>query len=259
MNRILHIAIFSIILSSVIQGQSVSYKSGEKAEYSIHYGVINGGFAVLELNSEIFEGKEVLHSKLVAKTSGMVDALFKVLDIYESYIDPVTELPVKSIRNIHEGRYRKYNVVMFDHNTRADSAILTSDLTGIHIAQKGIHDILSCFYYFRNQILPVRKDLKEGEIITITTWFCDELYPIRLKYVGTDEVKTKAGKINCLKFNPVTEKGRLFKTEEDVTFWFSADKNYLPVKIRFDIFVGGFTVEITGYEGLLYPLEIKKK
>ena len=79
----------------------------------------------------------------------MVDALYKVLDIYESYIDPVTELPVKSIRNVREGRYRKYNVVMFDHNTRADSAILTSDLTGIHIAEKGIHDISIMFLLFQ--------------------------------------------------------------------------------------------------------------
>jgi hypothetical protein len=55
----------------------------------------------------------------------------------------------------------------------------------------------------------------------------------------------------------VTEKGRLFKTEEDVSFWFSADKNYLPVRIRFDIFVGAFTVEIVSYEGLAYPLEVK--
>ncbi len=67
----------------------------------------------------------------------MADAIFKVVDIYESYIDPETELPVFTIRNISEGRYRKYNEVIFDHNTRADSAILTSDLTGIHIAQKG--------------------------------------------------------------------------------------------------------------------------
>ena len=189
----------------------------------------------------------------------MAEALFKVLDIYESYIDPVTELPVKSIRNIHEGRYRKYNEVLFDHKTRADSAILTSDLTGIHIAPEGIHDILSCFYYFRNHILPVDTNLKIGKLTTITTWFTDELYPIRLRYIGTDEVKTKVGKIKCYKFNPVTETGRLFKTEEDVSFWFSADKNFLPVKIRFDIFVGAFTVEMSSYEGLVYPLEIKKK
>jgi hypothetical protein len=96
-------------------------------------------------------------------------------------------------------------------------------------------------------------------MITVMTWFTDELYPIRMRYIGIEEVKTKAGKIRCYKFNPVTEKGRLFKTEEDVSFWFSADKNLLPVKIRFDIFVGAFMVDLVSYEGLVYPLEIKKK
>lgn len=259
MNRIIYIALLALLLSSGSQGQPVSYKTGEKINYVIHYGVITGGLASLELISEISDGKEVWHSKLIAKTTGVADAVYKVLDIYESYIDPTTELPVKSVRNIREGRYRKYNVVMFDHKSRSDSAILLSDLTGTHITQKGIHDILSCFYYFRNHILPVGSNLKEGELITIMTWFTDELYPIRLRYIGTEEVKTKVGKINCLKFNPVTETGRLFKTEEDVSFWFSADKNFLPVKVRFDIFVGAFTVEMTSYEGLLYPLETKKK
>jgi hypothetical protein len=259
MKRIFCITGIALIISSYGWGQAVSYIVGEKVTYNIHYGVITGGTASLELKSDTLNGKEVWHSKLLAKTTGIADAIFKVLDIYESFIDPVTELPVKSIRNIREGRYRRYNEVLFDHKTRADSAILTSDLTGIHITPQGIHDILSCFYYFRNHILPVDSNLKKGGLITITTWFTDELYPIRLRYIGTDEIKTKAGKIKCYKFNPVTETGRLFKTEEDVSFWFSADKNFLPVKIRFDIFVGAFTVEIMSYEGLAYPLEIKKK
>jgi hypothetical protein len=259
MNRILSIICISIIPLSSTWGQAVSYMVGEKITYSIQYGILSAGTATLELNSEIFNGQEVWHSKLLAKTTGVADAFFKVLDIYESYIDPLTELPVKSVRNVREGRYRKYNEVLFDHRTRADSAILTSDLTGIHIAPPGIHDIISCFYYFRNHILPVDTNLKAGGLITITTWFTDELYPIILRYVGTDEIKTKAGKIMCYKFNPVTETGRLFKTEEDVSFWFSADKNFIPVKIRFDIFVGAFSVEMQNYEGLVYPLGIRKK
>jgi hypothetical protein len=259
MKRIFYITCFALVISSSGWGQIVSYKPGEKVNYSIQYGLITGGTASLELQSEILNGKEVWHSKIQAKTTGIADAFFKVLDIYESYTDPVTELPVKSIRNIREGRYKKYNVVLFDHKSRADSAILTSDLTGIHIAPQGIHDILSCFYYFRNRILPVDSNLKIGELTTINTWFCDELYPIRLRYIGIEEIKTKVGRIRCYKFNPVTEKGRLFKTEEDVSFWFSADKNFLPVKIRFDIFVGAFTVEMLNYEGLVYPLEIRKK
>ena len=260
MKRILTvISVFVSLASFLARSQHTPYISGEKITYDIHYGIITAGVATLELKSTVEDGKEALHSYFLAKTTGLADVLFKVRDVYQSYINPDTELPIKSIRDISEGRYKKYNVVLFDHDTRKDSAILNSDLTGEHIAQKGIHDILSCFYYFRKHYLASNYPFKKGEMITIMTWFTDELYPIKMIYAGTEEVKTRAGKIKCYKFNPVTEVGRLFKTEEDVSFWFSADKNYLPVKIRFDIFVGAFTVDVTEYEGLAYPLEINSR
>lgn len=258
MKKLVCIFFAFLLLSVYSHAQVVSYKPGEKIRYTIQYGILTGGNVTLEITRDTLFKKEVWHSRLRARTTGITDALYRVLDVYESYIDPVSQLPVKSIRNIREGRYRKYNEVLFDHKTRSDSAILTSDLTGVHITEPGIHDILSCFYYFRNNNLPDH-ELKKGEMITIMTWFTDELYPIRLKYMGKDEVKIKGGKITCYKFNPVTEKGRLFTTEDGVSFWFTADRNYLPVKIQFDIFVGSFTVEMTDYEGLVYPLEIKKK
>jgi hypothetical protein len=227
--------------------------------YIIHYGLINGGVASLELKRDSFSGREVWHSSVQAKTTGVADALFRVNDYYESFMNPSTGLPVKSLRNINEGRYHKYNIVLFDRSTRKDSAILSSDLSGKHITQKNIHDILSCFYWLRNHNLQRIDTIKPGQMIEMTTWFADELYPIRMKYVGQEEIRTKAGKIQCYKFNPVTEVGRLFKTQDDVSFWFSADNNLLPVKIRFDIFVGAFMVDMVNYEGLVYPLDIKKK
>jgi hypothetical protein len=259
MKKLFIISVFPILFASAGNAQVMSYQPGEKVHYTIRYGVVTAGVATLELKSDTFSGKEVWHSAMVARTTGISDALFKIKDIYESYINPETELPVKSIRNIHEGRYKKYNVVLFDQSSRRDSAILTSDLTGVHITQPGIHDIMSCFYWFRNHNLPEIENINKGEVITIITWFADELYPIRLRYIGTEEIRTRAGRIRCYKFNPVTETGRLFKTEEDVSFWFSADKNFLPVKIRLDIFVGAFMVDMESYEGLLYPLEVKKK
>jgi len=259
MNKLILSVILILLVVFTAAGQAVSYKPGEKVNYIVHYGAINGGEATLEILKDTSFGRELWHAKMDARTTGMADALFRVRDIYEVYMDPSTELPVRSIRNISEGRYKRYNVVLFDHSSRKDSAILNSDLTGIHIAQQGIHDILTCFYWFRNHVLPDMEKVKKGEEIEIITWFTDELYPVRMKYIGIEDVKTRIGRIKCYKFNPVTETGRLFKTEEDVSFWFSADKNFLPVKIRFDIFVGAFMVEVASYEGLLYPLEIRKK
>jgi hypothetical protein len=260
MKKIYFTAILLLLFAILVHGQKYdTYQPGEKVYYTIQYGILTGGTASMEINRETLYDKEIWHSKLIAKTTGITDAIYRVLDIYESYIDPVSRLPVKSIRNIREGHYRKYNEVLFDHGTRPDSTILTSDLSGIHIAPPKLHDIISCFYFFRNDILTNEQNLKKGEYQTILTWFSDELYPIRLKYIGIEEVRTRVGKIRCYKFNPVTEKGRLFNTEEGVSFWFSADKNFLPVKIRFDIFVGSFTVELSKYEGLVFPLDIKIK
>lgn len=259
MKRFVFYITFALLSLVFCSAQQSAYKPGERVEYSIHYGVIQAGAASFELKVDTLWGKEVWHSTFIGRTVGVADALFKVKDIYESYIDPESELPLFTIRNIQEGRYRRYNEVVFDHKTRADSAILTSDLTGVHITQPGIHGILSCFYFFRNHYLPYYKTFKKGDVITIMTWFTDELYPIKLKYIGREEIKTRIGRINCLKFNPVTEVGRLFKTQEDVSFWFSADKNFLPVKVRFDIFVGAFICEMVNYEGLAHPLDIRKK
>jgi hypothetical protein len=259
LKKLLLILNIILILSSVVIGQNSPYQAGEKVEYLIHYGLINSGIAKLELQKDTLEGKEVWHSEFLAYTTGLVDALYKVKDIYECYIDPGTQLPVKSIRNVSEGKYKRYNIVDFDHKSRKDSAILMSNLTGKHVTEQNIHDILSCFYYFRKEILQKNPVMKKGELITIMTWFTDELYPIRLRFVEMDEVKTKVGRIKCYRFNPVTESGRLFKDENGASFWFSDDQNFLPVKVRFDIFVGSFTCDLSSYEGLSAPLNIKVK
>ena len=46
----------------------------------------------------------------------------------------------------------RYNVVLFDHKTGLILAILTSDLTGIHITAPGIHDILIVFLLFPESV-----------------------------------------------------------------------------------------------------------
>jgi hypothetical protein len=73
-----------------------------------------------------------------------------------------------------------------------------------------------------------------------------------------ETVRLKSGEIMCYRFHPVTEVGRVFVTEEDMVMWFTADENFLPVKVRFDIFVGSFNMEMISNEGLVTPLNFIK-
>ena len=259
MKRIIIISIALLSGFSFVSSQEpLSYRTGEKASYYIRYGILRGGVASLELREDTIFGQKVHYGVLSGKTTGLADVIYKVRDYYHSYFDPATMLPLKAIRNINEGRYKRYNELIFDHYTRSDSAIVQSQATGTHITPNPIWDIISCFYYIREHYFASDYQLEEEEVITVMTWFTDELYPIRLRFKGYETVKTPLGKIECLKFNPVTEVGRLFKTEEDMTIWFSNDKNYLPIKIRFNIFVGKVTVDIEKYEGLAWPIDFSR-
>ena len=237
-----------------LMAQRQPYLPGEKVSYQIRYGPVGSGLVDLEIKEGFYKGEPVWHAVIRGQTTGLADVLYKVRDTYESYINPVNDLPVFSIRNIQEGRYRKYNEVGFDQYSRIDSTMIFSDLTGTHTGPKGLLDILSCFYWFRKYYLAAADTLVPGETYKMMTWFADELYPIVLKYKGKETIRIKSGKLECHRFHPVTEVGRVFESEEDMAMWFTADENFLPVKIRFDIFVGSFHVDMTNYEGLRAPL-----
>ena len=227
---------------------------GEELEYIIAYGFVNSGAAKIIFEYDSISGD--YHIKAAARTIGLANVIYRILDVYECYLDTLTGLPVKAIRNIREGNYRNYNEVTFDHSSRQDSCIIHSQRSGTKAVDKNILDILSGFYELRkNYITP---DMKEGALIIIRTYFTDEIWDLKVRYMGKETVRTQYGKVRCLKFNPVTEVGRAFKTEEDMTVWFSDDKNNIPVKIRVELRLGSFKVSLSGYEGLKYDFSSLK-
>jgi hypothetical protein len=263
----IHIFCFLVILIFVIpcnaqisEMPDSPYQPGENLQYVISYGFITGGKASIILEKDTLLSDSVYHFVVTARTTGIADLLYRVHDTYESYVNPDTDLPLKAIRNIREGNYRKYNEVVFDHVSHPDSSIVHSQSSGIHIVPKNIHDIISGFYYFRKYFRDYK--FKKGELIQIQTYFTDELWPLRIRYAGNETLRTKMGKVNCVKFNPVTEVGRVFMTEEDMSVWFSKDNNFLPVKIRFEMRIGAVKIDLVEYEKIKYEFEslkVKKK
>jgi hypothetical protein len=245
--------LFTSTSFSPIKPQNRSYGAGENLVYSLDYGFITGGKGILSVKDTLMNGQTVLHIVARGETVGMADALFRIRDRYESFIDPSSDLPVKSIRNIREGRYKYYDEVLYNH----DSSYVISKKAGVKPVPSKIQDILSAFYYARN--FKFNENLKQGEIIEIMTYFSNELFPLRIRYRGIETIKTKFGRIECYKFSPVTEVGRAFKTEDDMQVWISRDNNRIPVKISFNLAVGSFTCNLDHYKKLKHPFSALKK
>jgi hypothetical protein len=233
--------------------QQKAFKTGERLKYSVHYGIIRGGEAVLEVRDGSYNNKKVNHLYLQGRTVGLANKLYNVNDIYQSFTNLKTDLPYMSIRDINENRYTKYTVQTFDHLTRSDSTIVNSSDTGEVLAPPNSNDILSAFYYLRNHLLW--KSIEIGDTLVVDTYFSDEIYSMKVRFIGYETIKTKLGKINCLKFLPVVITGRVFKNEDDMTVWFTNDKNFLPIRVKFDIFVGSVYCDLIEYKNLLHPFD----
>ncbi|MDD2196147.1 MAG: DUF3108 domain-containing protein [Bacteroidales bacterium] len=248
------VLVFLIGSSSYTYGQKRdAFSGGEKLEYSINYGIIRGGKAVLEVKEGKYNGRTVNHLYLNGRTVGLLDKLYRVDDTYQSFTDPSTDLPYMAIRDIKEGRYTKYTVQTFDHWSRSDSSIVTIADTVKVVVPKDCNDILSAFYYLRNH--HFHKPLKKDDILLVETYFSDELYSLRVRFMGYETIKTRMGNVHCLKFVPVVITGRVFKNNDDMVVWFSNDNNYIPIRIKFNIFLGAIYCDLDQYSGLKYPFE----
>ncbi|NJK87094.1 MAG: DUF3108 domain-containing protein [Bacteroidales bacterium] len=83
------------------------------------------------------------------------------------------------------------------------------------------------------------------------------MFPFKFRYKGIEQVKTKFGKIKCYRFDPVVEPGRIFKSEDDMTMWISADQNLLPIAVKFDMLVSSLHCELEEYSNLKYDLKFE--
>lgn len=235
-----------------------AFKAGEWFEFRIHYLLFNASYASLELKETVIDSTPVIHAKGYGKTTGLARIFFRVEDYYESYFEPETVSPKRFIRNIDEGGYTKNVVVNFEKESQ--KAHVFNKKTGekkTFETQSNIQDLISVFYYLRNYF-PF-ETAKAGQSLSVNMFFDNDNYTFKLKYLGVEALKTKFGLVECLKFRPIVQSGRIFREEESVTIWVSNDKNKIPIRIQADIVVGAIKVDLENFKNLKHPFQIQFK
>lgn len=234
-----------------------AFDTGEYFKFRIHYGIINAGYATLEIKDATINNKKVFHAVGKGYTTGMSKLFFKVEDLYESYFDKQTGSPYRYVRKIDEGGYTKNQEGFFNQN---ENRILVKDYKRqtekTIVITDNVQDIISSFYYLRNH--PTIDKLKPGEAITIDMFFDEEITKFKLKYVGRQDITTKFGTVSTMMFKPLVQTGRVFKEKESVTLWITDDDNKVPVRIKADLAVGSLKADLDEYKGLKNPFKVKK-
>ncbi len=233
-----------------------AFKPGEWLKFRLHYGFLNASYATLHVKSAKIDNIPVYHVVGRGQTTGFASVFFKVDDTYESYFGMEDGKPYKFVRKINEGGYTKDIEIDFNHeeekavlNDKKNKKIIDFEL------QDSIQDLLSAFYYLRNNYIP--ESLIVGKAVTLKMLYDDDgIFDFKLKYLGKEVVKTKFGKVECYKFSPMVQSGRVFKEQESLALWVSADENRIPIRISANLAVGAIKADLEAYNGLKHQFKI---
>jgi hypothetical protein len=235
-----------------------AFDTGEWFKFRIHYGLINAGYATLEVQEAVRNNKKVYHAIGKGYTTGMSRFFFKVDDNYESYFDKETGNPYQFVRKIDEGGYTKNQEGFFNQST---NRILVKDYKhkseNTFLIPENTQDIMSTFYYLRNY--PSIDKLKVGESVSVDMFFDNETTKFKLKFIGTEDLETKFGVVPTMIFRPLVQSGRVFKEKESLTVWISDDDNKIPVRIQASLAVGSIKADLDAFKGLKYSFRVKVK
>lgn len=231
--------------------KNTAFKAGEKVTLTVYYAVagvyVNAGTATFTNTLETLNSKPVYHIVGEGRTNSSYDWIYKVRDRYETYVDTATMQPLKFIRDVNEGGYKKYQNVSF--NKTANTAV-TND--GVFKVPSCVQDVVSAVFYARNVDFS---RLQPNDKIAFSMFLDNEVFNMYIRYLGKETIKTKYGKFRAIKFKPLLIKGTIFEGGEQMTVWVTDDNNRIPVRIESPISVGKVKIDMMNFENLRYPME----
>ena len=231
-----------------------SFGPGEHIEFRVHYGFINAAEAIVDVSPSLYKVNErpCYRVNVDARTTGAFDLVNRIRDTWRSYIDTSAILPQKFYTSLQENKYRKEENITFNHET---NTVKAEEHTGkdLYKVPDNVHDLISGYYFLRTIDFS---RVVNGQVIEVPAFYDDTVYNMKVRYRGKDVIKTKFGKINVIKLNPVLPPGNaLFKAEESIRIFVSDDVNKVPVKVEVDFWVGAMVMDLRKQSGLKQPLK----
>jgi hypothetical protein len=230
-----------------------AFGEDEFVRYSVYYssmitGDVMAGEATIEVKThrKKFFDREVWHIVGEGKSKGAFNWFFKVRDRFESFVDKEALIPYLFVRRTREGGYVKDDDVYFYHTERkAVSRTATKE------TPENVQDFVSALYFMRTLSL---EDFDADSNYFVDFFLDDSVYISKVKYKGTEYIKTSLGTFRCLKFAPMMATGNVFADAYPVHVWVTDDENHLPILAEAAVIVGSVKMELIEYQNLLHPL-----
>ena len=214
------------------------FNLGERLEFSVKYGKIPAGTAILELtDTTTYDNHLCYHVTSTASSNDFVSVFYRVRDTVETYLDVAGVFPRRFRKLLREGNYKMDRITEFDQ--RKHLAITGNDTVPTYAF---VQDPLSSLYFIRTQKLVPGKD------ILIDNHTDKKNYPLKVIVYRKERVEVPAGTFDCVVIEPVMRAQGIFQAKGRIWIWITDDEYKMPVMMKSEVyFLGSVSAQLSSY------------
>ncbi len=215
---------------------------GERLNYDVSWSdfIVAGELTIETKDHRSFDGVDGFHVSAQAQSVGLVSAVvYKVNDIYESFLSAATLQPFRAEKNSRRGKKRQQASVTIDQQKRTARL---SDGRTIEIPAD-TYDLAGLIFAIRAM------DLTQGKSRVFNVLEEDKLYKISVEPEASERVTTPAGTFDTIRIGTKTIGSARDSNLYNLKMYVTNDARRLPVQITAEPSWGSVRVRLTSIAG----------
>jgi hypothetical protein len=216
----------------------VPFGPGERMEYDVKFGAIRVGNAHMEVvGLDNLRGRAAWHTAFWVQGGNF---LYRVNDVYESWMDAETLSSLRFVQELEEGG--KEVERRFEIYPERAAFVQTSKKPATE--EKSVSQPLDdgSFLYFIRTI-----PLEVGQTYDFDRYFRPDRNPVRIRVLRKERVKVPAGTFNAIVVQPVIKTKGIFSENGHAEIWLSDDDKRIMLQLKSKLSFGSLNLYLKSY------------
>ncbi|MEO8909547.1 MAG: DUF3108 domain-containing protein [Gemmatimonadaceae bacterium] len=216
----------------------VPFGPGERMEYDVKFGAIRVGNAHMEVVAlDNIRGRPAWHTAFWVEGGNF---LYRVNDVYESWMDAETLSSMRFVQELEEGgkdTERKFEIyperAVFIQTSKKPAK---EEPSVSHPLDDG-----SFLYFIRTIPLEV------GQTYDFNRYFRPDRNPVRIRVLRKETVTVPAGTFNAIVVQPVIKTKGIFSENGHAEIWLSDDDRHIMLQLKSKLSFGSLNLYLKSY------------
>jgi hypothetical protein len=217
---------------------TVPFGAGERMEYDVKFGALRVGNAHMEVvGLENIRGRQAWHTAFWVQGGNF---LYRVNDMYESWMDAQTLSSLRFVQQLQEGgkdTERRFEIY-------PDRAVFVQTSKKPAKEEASVSNPLDdgSFLYFLRTI-----PLVVGQTYDFNRYFRPDRNPVRIRVLRKERVSVPAGTFDAVVVQPMIKTKGIFSENGHAEVWLSDDDRHIMLQLKSKLSFGSLNLYLKSY------------